>query len=258
MKTTVTSLLLLICCLCMAQANKFDTGDFGMRYGVSFNGTATQGLTFSGLVTKHIEVGGTINVQYSTNNTTGNSIQNIYFSGTYAPAVQAITSISKSINASISPFVVYHFTIKNNLDVYSGAKFTVGTGSHNISQSTDYLTQGDGYYNDNYTSNKYPWGYQVGGGLLVGGQYFFYKRLALGVEANLGAAYNSTKGTQQITDKVTNSGIHNSNMNPTYDESVSSPYNSHSFSISTASSIGINLTFYVSRKAKVTEQPKAF
>ena len=258
MKTTVTSLLLLICCLCMAQANKFETGDLGIRYGVSFNGSATQGITFSGLVARHIEVGGTINVQYSTSNTTNNILQNIYFSGTIAPAVEAITSQTRTVNVSISPFVVYHFTIKNNLDVYSGAKFTVGTGSHNISQSVDYLTQADGYYSDNYSSNKYSWGYQIGGGLLVGGQYFFYKRLALGVEANLGAAYNSTKGSQQIADKVTNSGIRNTNTNPNYDENFSSPYNSHSFSVSTASSIGINLTFYVSRKAKVTEQPKAF
>ena len=257
MKVTVSLFMLAICSLCSAQANKFETGDLGIRYSVSFNGIATQGLTFSGMVTKNIEVGGTINVQYAASTTTTNYIQSIYFSNTSEPVTETTTNLSKTLNASISPFVVYHFTIKNNLDVYSGAKLTAGTGAHTISQSTDNVTQGTGYYNENYSANKYPWGFQIGGGVLVGGQYFFYKRLALGVEANLGVAYSGTKGNQQITDVVTNSGIHNTNSNPDYNRNFSVPYNTHTFNVTTASSIGINLTYYVARKAKVLQEPKA-
>ena len=56
MKPSITLLLLFTYIVGMAQANKSEAGDLGIRYGVSFDGTAIQGLTFSGMVTKNMRL----------------------------------------------------------------------------------------------------------------------------------------------------------------------------------------------------------
>ena len=260
MKSRLTALGVFVVTVCMAQANKFEAGDFGIRYGVQFNGSAVQGLTFSGIATANIEVGCGINVQYTMSSTTTNSatsvsanVNNVF---TYLPAVSTQQSFSKTINTSITPFVFYHLKIMNNLDVYAGPGLIFGTGPHTFVSRSEQILAADQYYNESLTRTTYPLGYQVGGNLNVGGQYFFYKRLALGVQAGAGVAYTRIVGTENSYYEVNNSGTNNSNNNRSTSSTVIAPYGSKSLSFTTASSIGVNLTFYVGQKAKAARQPK--
>jgi hypothetical protein len=252
--------MLLVITGCWAQVNKFEAGDFGIRYGVIFNGSAYQGLTLSGMVTANIEVGCGINIAYSKSQTssTNNTEVQEFVNGSYIEVLGASTNQnhSSTINTSLTPFVFYHFSIKNNLDIYTGPGLIVGTGSHTLLSSNDNTTQATNYYYDNYSKTKYPIGYQVGGGWNIGGQYFFYKRLALGVQASVGVAYSSTDGYVQTFYRVTNSGSGNQNNPNNVSSAGTAPYINRGLSLTTASSIGVNLTFYLARKAKAAKQAK--
>ena len=259
MKAILTSTCIFIVSLCAAQANKFEQGDFGMRYSVVFNGAAVQGLTFSGMVTNNIEVGCGVNVQYSTNSSTNNSANyvEVYVSPNYIyyPATLTSNVNSKTINTSLTPFVFYHFKINNNLDVYTGPGLILGTGAHTLGSFNDQVTTATNYYNETYTKTTYPIGYQVGGNWNIGGQYFFYKRLAVGVQANLGVAYNSTDGTEKSIYNITNTGTNNTGVARNLSSTVYAPYISRGLSLTSASSIGVNLTFYLAQKKRIVKAP---
>jgi hypothetical protein len=259
MKSLVTIVSIFVTTLCMAQDNKFETGDFGMRYSVAFNGTVLQGLTFSGMATANIEVGSGINVQYSNTATTTNSASfiNPYINGVYTPVPAASTyqNTSRTINTSLTPFAYYHFKIKNNLDIYTGPNLLMGTGSHTLFTRTDNMTIAVNYSSNTLQRTTYPLGYQVGGGWNIGGQYFFYKRLAIGMQASLGVAYSNTNGTEKSVYSVSNSGTYNgSTQNAS--STVYGQYVSKGLSLTTGSSIGVTLTFYLARKDKVLPDPK--
>jgi hypothetical protein len=254
MKSIVTSFLVFVVAMCAAQDNKFQVGDFGIRYGVQFNGSAVQGLTFSGMVTSNIEVGCGVNVQYSASSVANNTAVEvqIYSNNAYseAPGQQTASSHSRTLTGTVTPYVFYHFKIKNNLDIYAGPGLIVGTGAHTFISTASTVIQANNYYSDNFSKIVYPWGYQVGGGLSVGGQYFFYKRLALGVQATLGVSYSNSNGDQKSFLDITNSGSYNNHSPTNLTSAVFAPYVNHSLSVTTASSIGINLTFYLAQKAK--------
>lgn len=260
MKNLPTLLAVFIVAMCNAQTNKFENGDFGMRYSVSFNGVAIQGLTLSGLVTPNIEVGCSVNVQFSKSNTSStysNEMEfNINNTPTYQPTQNTTSYSSQTITTSFTPFVFYHFKIKNNVDVYAGPALVLGTGTHTMYNNNEQITQSDGYYYYTFTKQKYPIGYQVGGMVSVGGQYFFYKRLALGVQASIGATYSNTTGNETSQTGYTNSGVNNPDAGQNSSTTLSGPYTNKSISLTTASSIGVTLTFFVSQKAKVKKVEK--
>ncbi len=257
-KRNFTTITMLICLLAAGQTNKPVIGDFGVKYGVSFNGTAIQGLTFSGLVTNHWEVGSSVNVQYSQSTAASISAQQTYYdhpsgqSGFYVIGQQTTTSSNKTMALSINPFILYHFEIKSNLDLYTGANLSLGTGSITLSNSSNSVTVATDYYSQIINSTTYPFGYSVGGGLMLGGQYFFYKNLALGISANLGITYIGRKGTEVVSYTNINSGSQNNNV-PINSGTYYGEINSHTLSLA-SSSVGLSLVFYISPKKKVKEE----
>jgi hypothetical protein len=157
MKLYLSYLILLISFCATAQTNKFERGDIGIRYGVNFNGAVTQAITLSGMVTNRFEVGAGLNVQYNESKNTNVSTTQIYKTGNiYLPASVTSVSVNKSITIGITPFFVYHFPVKSNLDVYAGANLGIGTNAINLTSTGDRVTTTDGYYNEQYSSYKYP------------------------------------------------------------------------------------------------------
>ena len=256
MRISFLFLTLLLAEITFAQTNKPSEGDLGIRYGVAFNGTFAQTLALSGILPNHWELGAGISVSYT--NTQSQSIlpYNAYSNGTYIPTTQTNTTTSRSVNVAFIPYAVYHFPVKSNLDVYAGINMNVGTGAITLQRNTTNSYSGTGYYSQQISGYKYPVGYQVGGGLTIGCQYFFYKNLALGVEATLDGAYTAQKGNYNIIQQEVNSGINNVNTTNT-SSNVNGSLDNHTFSFKTASSAGIYLTFYLSGKRKKTESNNA-
>ena len=235
-----------------AQLNKPVEGDLGMRYGVAFNGAFAQTLALSGMLPNHWEFGAGVSVSYINSQN-----QNISPNGSIinsSPILETTTALTRTISVAFLPYAVYHFPIKSNLDVYAGINLIAGTGAITLKRSNSYESTGDGYYSLQLTKYVYPVGYQAGGGLTVGGQYFFYKNLAFGVEATLDGSYTAQKGIYTSSVQNVNNGINNSNTNNTT-TAVSGNLDSHSFSFKSASSAGIYLTFYLPAvKDKVPSQ----
>jgi hypothetical protein len=76
------------------------------------------------------------------------------------------------------------------------------------------------------------------------------------VQASVGVAYSSTDGYVQTFYRVTNSGSGNQNNPNNVSSAGTAPYINRGLSLTTASSIGVNLTFYLARKAKAAKQAK--
>ena len=247
MKGAFLFLLVIVSAVTFGQDNKPLTGDFGIRYGVAFNGTFAQTLALSGMVTKNWEVGVGFSISYSnvktqsiSTNEIDNGIQDI-------SVTETATNIAKTLSATLIPYAVYHFPVKTNVDLYAGANLNIGTGSITLDHNERSEYTGNGYYELEVTDFKYPVGYQVGGAILVGCQYFFYKNLAVGVDANLGAALTVQQGPYTITEQTVNSGINNTNT-INANSVTNDKLDNRTFSAKSASSAGVYLTFYFASK----------
>lgn len=238
-----------------AQENKFSKGDFGIKYGMFFGDNYSSELSFSGMVTNSLEVGGGVTVIYD-------EFKSVYEQD--APYINTLNGLvsgrvqnrykNAAIGVKINPFVAYHFPIKSNLDVWLGVN--VGFGISNLlkDESTTETTA-TGYTQKNITKRKFPVRYGVNGGLSVGCQYFFYKNIAIGVQAGLGTGYDFSKG-KTITE-TTMTGWGTAHPNPGKSTSTAEHDSGYqSFGLRANGNVGVTLMFYISpkQKTKATQQ----
>ena len=250
MKSKLIFLFLICSVLVSAQLNKFSDGDLGIKYGVAFNGALAQTIAFSGIIAGNWELGAGINVSFA--DSRSNNIGSPYDVNTIGGVIQLTNTsitINRTINSSVIPYLLYHFPVKSNLDVYAGPNLNIGTGSITLYNSSDNITSGSDYYSERKSSSKIPFGYQLGAGVIAGCQYFFYKKLALGFEANLAAVVTGNNGQEKIGSQEINYGSNNSN-NTNYSNVTYNHINTYALSIKSGSSAAVFLTFFFSKKTK--------
>jgi len=201
----------MICVLSLAsvaQDNKPTAGFFGIGYGVSFLPTM-QRINFTYMVSDKLEVGGTIGFQFSrTRNSTLDSIPVNAPNFTSLAGLEEKRTVTTTADVFITPLVKYHFPVKNNLDVYLGANLPIGVGTGPKTVNSDIVTASN-YNSTGTTTTNQPVSVSIGAGLLVGCQYFFYKNLAVGAEANLGFSGTIANGNDITKISESNSGSNN-------------------------------------------------
>jgi len=228
-----------------AQDNKPTTGDIGVHYNVAFNGQVQQQIGISDVLSKHLELGGNLLFTYTgTHNETNSATYLEAVSGTI-PGITSVGTKSKSYSLGLNPYLLYHFAIKSNLDLYAGGSFTVGFG--NSSSTTFTTNSGANYLSTTNEQISPPATVTLSLGAVLGCQYFFYKNLALGVNCGLGAGYSIQKGNK--TDYITST--ESGSNNPSSGTNTSGPpfpsVKNETFNLSTMASAGISLAFYFSR-----------
>ncbi|MDB5282310.1 MAG: hypothetical protein JWO06_1385 [Bacteroidota bacterium] len=236
MRSIILIYLLLIINFASAQTNKPAEGDIGIRYGVAFNGTFAQTIALSGILKNGFEFGTGIRVLYVSTKSESISTNTAIGANSVTITNQISTSSQRYVSVSLLPYAVYHFPVKGNLDVYAGLNMLIGAGPVYLYNNRTFEFSGRNFTQVSITY-KSPPAYQVGGGITLGCQYFFYKQLALGVEANFGAGYTAQKGPLTITEVA-------NNISATTKENL----DTHSLTIQSASSAGVYLTFYFERK----------
>lgn len=255
MKVKILSVLLLAVVITVsAQDNKFSKGDLGIRYGVSFGNGIQQQLTFSGMVGKQLEVGSSIAFSFRRTSSASYDSSLVLGAAGYVPGERGQETRSGNYFVSVSPFVAYHFPVKSNLDIYTGGYLGIGL-SNTIANHSITTVTAQNINRERDVSTTQPVTFSVRPGIMLGCQYFFYKRLALGVEGQLGAAFSVAKGKSHDKVVITNTG--SDNLEPSSSSEATSRSSYNDFSLATQGTIGVNLTFYFSQKAKSTNTPKS-
>lgn len=240
--------LLLIFLFSNAQENKFSTGDIGLQYALDFSGNIQQQLSVSGFVTKNLELGGIISFGYSTSRSSGKGTQYQQARSTDS-LLTNYNDINKSWNytVNVNPFLVYHFPIGSNLDLYTGGFLILGINNSSYSDVTTYTAPNFSRTDQDVYTN--PPTYELGAGLIIGCQYFFYKRLAIGVQAGIGAAGSFSKGSEGFNSSEMNSGSNNGSPS-TYTALNNFSINDKQLSLASSALAGVTLSFYFARKKK--------
>ena len=209
MRKICLAFIVLTCSIAaMAQENKPVAGFFGVGYGVSFFPTA-QHVNFTYIVSDKLEVGGTVGFQYiRSRSSTFDSLQIVGSNSVFLAAQEEHKTVTTAAHVFITPLVKYHFGVKNNLDVYLGANLPIGVGTGPQTVNSDIVTASN-YNSTNSTTNTPPVSVSVGAGLLLGCQYFFYKNLAVGAEANLGFSTTIANGNNVTKISGSNTGSNN-------------------------------------------------
>lgn len=247
--TTLFALLLLSVLLSFAQTNKFEKGDFGMSYLVTFNGTVTQGINLSGMATPNLEIGAGITFNYSEFKSNNTDSANVNSSIGTLRVAREIKRNSNTLFVGINPYVLYHFPVKSNLDIYVGPQISAGiSGNLKNDNTTTNATTGYNYRVEE--ENNIPVSIIAGGSIIAGCKFFFYKKLALGLQGSLGVAASIRKGTSHSKATETRSGEYNFNQGQTISNN-DTRVNETNFNTSSIGSIGLNLTFYFGKKANV-------
>ncbi len=228
-----------------SQTNKPDVGGFGIKVGVSIPNIGL-GLTFSRQLKSNLEFGASAGFSFSTSKsrqvtTQGFTTINGWTNGNYE-----YTQRYFSYAISVSPFLVYHFPINNNLDVFAGGRLLFSVGRQiNYTNTHRYYTAN--YESKNTSNIRFPFSFGAGAGVLLGADYYFRKNMAVGVSGNIGFTSLFQSGTQ--TEKViqTNSGTLNPIQGTTYSEqkrAIKSVYTNTGLN----GSVGVNFTFYFARQ----------
>jgi hypothetical protein len=207
-KFSIAIVILTASFIARAQDNKPAPGSFGVGYGVSFF-PLSQDIRFTYMVDSHIEVGGAIGLGFSHSRSSTFDSTTVFTTGfTALAANEEHRTVTTSTSFAITPLVKYHFTTKNNLDIYTGADLPVGVSTGNKTVVSDIVTATD-YNSTGTTTTKPAVTATVGAGILLGCQYFFYQNLALGAEANIGFTASIQNGNDVSTTSVNNSGSNN-------------------------------------------------
>jgi hypothetical protein len=192
----------------MAQENKPTEGFMGVGYGVSFFPTM-QHVNFTYMVSNRIEVGGTLGFLFSrVRNSTFDSLPVEGTGFVTLPGQEEKRTVTTTATVFITPLFKYHFDVKNNLDVYLGANLPIGVGTGTKTVTSDIITASN-YNSAGTVTTTPPVNVSVGAGLLLGCQYFFYKNLAVGAEANLGFTATIANGNNKTVTAGSETGSNN-------------------------------------------------
>lgn len=245
MKTITLSVILIFTLLSLsfAQSNKPVPGLWGIGYQIRFDSDFSQQFKVSYMMNGGWEAGTEIGFHYNhTASTSNDSIA--VFTGTENILGNNETKYSSSLfSFSISPFLVKHCTINNNLDFYAGPIVPVTLRTKTTAINTNEVTATD-YLSINDQKHKIPSFNAVGIGGVIGSRYFFYTNLAIGAQYSLTASYQFQKGDETVETTVTNSGANNPNSGFNFNGTETEKQNASSLNIGTLSNIGIDLTFY--------------
>lgn len=249
MKTTILLFLMVITCIAGAQSNKFGKGDFGLRYAVTFNGSINQSIGLSGLLTDRLELGSNLQLGYQSTTTTEDqnfTVPTISQGSVSLPGTAH--SLTRTLTFDVTPYFLYHFPTKNNLDFYLGPFVTAGLGKRFKDVSEYNIDQTDFHYYQKQELST-PLDVRFGAGLMLGAQYFFYKNLALGITGNFGASGFFRSGNDGAKTTIVNSGSDNPMpANTTTDSSRATKV--VAWGANGLYSGGITLAYYFGRKQK--------
>lgn len=193
LRLTILSLFFLPGFYCVsAQDNKPSTGDIGLWYSLNFNGAIQQQISVSGFLKKHIEFGSSISISVNDIRNTSNGLTTQPFAKD--TLLNKVSILTKTIDyfIGVDPYLVYHFPIKSKVDLYAGGFFSFSITNDNTTTYTTY--NGPYAFGTDKTHTYNVPIYTVGVGPMVGCRYFFYKRLALGVQAGLREMMNLAYG----------------------------------------------------------------
>ncbi|HLP52076.1 MAG TPA: hypothetical protein VK154_14405 [Chitinophagales bacterium] len=243
--------LLLLSATTFSQANKPAVGDWGIRYGVFFNGGFGQQLTFTRMLKKNLEVGLGVTATFQMNKQTTNNLVTVDALNGVLPAERELTTVSNSLNIALNPFLLYHFPIKSNLDLYMGGGVNVGVNSSLRNSSVTRIHATDYEMKEEEAINNSPTIYG-GASAIIGCQYFFYKNLAIGAQAGFGFSAGGSTGKAGSKTITTNSGA----LNPIQGEVIEDSnvtFKQTTASAGIAGNVGLNLTFYFARVTKAKQ-----
>jgi hypothetical protein len=243
--------LSVVCIPAFSQTNKPATGDWGLHYYVGFNGSFTQGFEFSRLLKNNLEGGAGLN--FSVNSITNSQTESTHVSGNSGTLNAQISTTNKQIPYVIYSrgYLLYHFPVKSNLDLYAGGEIASGFNgqANNVSITESSATN----FLEKKTQRSYlPLAYGFGASGRLGCRFFFYKNLSLGMQGSLGFNSTITNGKQGSTFTVTESGSDNPLQGTTITESTRH-INSATIGAALSGSVVLNLSFYFTRTPKIKE-----
>ena len=240
--------LLLFSTTLFSQANKPQVGDFGIRTGIYFLGNQGTGITFSKMLKKNLESG--IALNFTFNGSKHNSIDTvtIFITTNKISAKQENSNSSFGYNINLTPFLSYHFPLKNNFDVYAGGWATVFAGNTPISKNQQHI-YADNYSQSRTTTTYSPFTFGTGAGLLFGADYFFHKNISVGLSGTFGFVTSFQYG-KEITKVISeNSGSLNTQQTNASTERARTIKNIDG-NIALHGGVGITLNFFFTRGEK--------
>jgi hypothetical protein len=234
----------------MAQDNKPLPGSFGVGYGVSFF-PLDQDISFTYMIDNHLEAGGSISLGYSHNRSSTFDSTTVVGTGfTALSANEENRTVTTSASFAISPLFRYHFTTKNNLDIYAGADLPIGVSTGNKTVVSDIITATD-FNSTTATTTKPAVTATVGAGILLGCRYFFYQNLALGAEANVGFTASIQNGNDVSTTSASNSGSNNPSSGISIPgETTKNQIKNDDVTLGMLHHFSLNLSWYFGTKSK--------
>lgn len=232
-----------------AQTNKPSIDDFGIRTGFYFLNAPGGSIMLGKMLPKNLESG--IGILFTFNNyshTTNDTSQAMSTTGSFIPVKSENTVKWFSYAINLSPYLVYHFPIKNNVDVYAGSYISVFAG--NTPKNETYNRRyADNYEYKNKATAIQPLSFGVGAGFIVGAEYYVHKNIAVGLTGNLGFTTSMQFGKQTRKTEVVNTGSLNPSQDNRTTETASTLKNIDN-SVSLRGGVGFNLTFFFAKHAK--------
>jgi hypothetical protein len=249
MKSTFISTVFVLTALTLSsQANKPVAGDFGIRTGFYFQNAPGGSIMIGKRLPKNLESG--IGIVFAFNNSSRTITDTIQAASTTGFISAKSENVSKTFNyrVHLSPYLVYHFPIKNNVDVFAGGylAFFAGNTPRNENIVRVYA---DNYERKSITTNKFPLTFGIGAGFLVGAEYYVHKNIAVGLAGNLGFSSTMQFGKQLRKTELINSGSLNPSQNSSITETASTIKNIDN-NVSLSGGVGFNLTFFFTVKEK--------
>ena len=237
-----------------SQANKPQVGDFGIRTGIYFLGNQGTGITFSKMLNKNLETGMALNFTFNGSKRSSLDTITIFIDTNRISAKQKYANSSFSYTISLTPYLAYHFPLKNNFDVYAGGWISLFAGNTPVNKSQQNIYADN--YNQNRTTTIYsPFTFGTGAGLLFGADYFFHKNISVGLSGTFGFATSFQYG-KEITKVISeNSGSLNTQQTNTNTERARTIKNIDG-NFALRGGVGITLNFFFTRteKKKATEK----
>lgn len=232
-----------------AQANKPDKGAFGVGFGVNYNGSFSPNLDFRYIISPRFEVGLGLGLGHSSqSNITTDSVNVLTKNFTTIPGFREVSQKNTNTTVNINPFLLYHFNIKSNLDLFLGLRVGVRINAPAKTENKTTVTASD--YSDITTGTKKGGiTFGLGSGLILGANYFFYKNLALNATCGLGFSYNNTVAKSSYTYTETSSGGNTLNTTVT-NTTYTTPAGTKTVDLALAGNAGLSLLYYFGGKAK--------
>lgn len=207
---------------------------------------------FGKMLPKNLEAGMGMTFTFDQNSQSKTDTVQIYTGNGYISVKSENSSSSLFYAIHLSPYLVYHFPIKSNVDVFAGGFLALRIGNKSRYRYTT-RQYADDYEYKSVTTVTDPFSFGVGAGALVGAEYFVHKNIAVGLSGNFGFSNSMQFGREIKRTEVTNSGVFNPIQGSSSSEVATQIKNIRN-SLSLRGGVGFNLTFFFTRKEKGMKQ----